>query len=69
MNIPDCYDPVYQAERREAKWDAYIKPLRRCDLCHTSIYPGNRYRECFNGTVCSDCFEELSEYELIEEGD
>lgn len=66
MDIPDCYDPVFQAERRESRWDAYVKNLRRCNLCSHPIHPGDVYRECFGRIVCADCFEELSKYELVE---
>lgn len=33
MNIPDCYDPVYQAEARE---DAWSKTLATLPHAHTS---------------------------------
>lgn len=69
MKIPDCYDPIYQAERRESRWDKYAKTFRRCDLCGCLIHPGDKYRECYSGSVCADCFEELSKFELIEGGE
>lgn len=34
MEIPDCYDPVYQAEQREAEAD---KRAVRCDRCDEVI--------------------------------
>ena len=34
MDIPDCYDPVYQAERREAEAD---KNSVRCEWCGDMI--------------------------------
>lgn len=35
MNIPDCYDPIYQAERREAEADSNAL---HCEDCHRAIY-------------------------------
>lgn len=35
MKIPDCYDPIYQAERREAEAD---KNALYCEDCHREIY-------------------------------
>lgn len=57
--IPDCYDPVFQAERRERVWDEYRRRTPCCDLCRETIRPGCPYRECSTGTVCEDCFEAL----------
>lgn len=25
MNYPDCYDPIFQAEQREARWDRWLR--------------------------------------------
>lgn len=61
MNIPDCYDPVYQAERRERDWDEYRSRNPTCNLCRCTIPAGTPYRECFAGEVCESCFEELEE--------
>lgn len=51
MDIPDCYDPVYQAERRETEAD---KHAVRCDFCDGGfsddvyILDGNN--------LCEECF-------------
>lgn len=67
MEIPDCYDPIYQAERREAEADRNRAVLPRCDLCRDVIRPGSVYHECIGGTVCHKCFEELSDSAFLQE--
>lgn len=61
MNIPDCYDPIYQAERREAEADRRAAMLPKCCFCERLIYPGNPYREHLARSVCEDCFAELED--------
>lgn len=65
--IPDCYDPIYQAEQLEREADRRRVRFRRCDLCRCTIGPGNVYRECFGGLVCQNCFEELSSNAYLQE--
>lgn len=51
MEIPDCYDPVYQAEQLEAEAD---KHAVHCDACDDPI-PEDVY--IFGGdNLCDDCF-------------
>lgn len=45
MNIPDCYDPVYQAERREAEAD---EKALHCENC------GNAIQDDFYWDICGD---------------
>lgn len=59
MEIPDCYDPAYQAERLAADADRWEQKLRRCDLCHRRIYPGTPYRENAFAVICGECFEDF----------
>ncbi len=33
MRIPQCYDPVYQEERRQRDWDARMRRLSKCVGC------------------------------------
>ena len=51
MNIPDCYDPVYQEERRQAS--------SICDCCGAVIYPGGKCYTLYVGKdaliVCAEC--------------
>lgn len=57
--IPNCYDPVVQEERRQAKIDKFLKVLPHCTICESAIFPGTLYREAFRKPVCRFCFEEL----------
>lgn len=61
MNIPDCYDPVYQAEQREREYDRVQALLPKCCFCEQRIQPGQPYREYLALQVCGPCFEELKE--------
>lgn len=71
MDIPYCYDPVYQAERREAEWDRYSGSSPRCSCCGDRILSGNRRYEllvnnnCLN--VCESCKDQMLESEYIVE--
>lgn len=67
MDIPDCYDPVYQAERREAEADRIRDLLPRCTLCGRTLYPGEKFRTARCQIVCRLCMEELTENEDIVE--
>lgn len=67
MDIPDCYDPVRQAERREAEWDREMEILPRCALCGEIRYPGNRIHKACGRIVCGYCFDTLMENEDIVE--
>lgn len=51
MNIPDCYDPIYQAERREAEadWNAL-----HCDNCGAPIR-GEYFWDISGDTLCERC--------------
>lgn len=51
MEIPDCYDPVYQAEQREAEAD---KRAVRCDRCDEVISDDVYIVDGNN--LCEDCF-------------
>ena len=72
MNIPYCYDPVYQEEQRQWKADARSIP---CDCCGHRIRIGNIYYQLNHRkevlTICEDCKSEidLSEQQLGGEED
>ena len=66
--IPDCYDPIYQAEEREAKWDRYVEKLPVCTLCRSRIFPGSKIHTACCMVVCASCVETLNDdYEILEE--
>ena len=69
-DIPFCYDPVYQAERREYMADMEDAKRKHCDCCGHTIFPGERsYRLLVRKMeliVCSDCMEEAAETEYDE---
>lgn len=68
MNIPNCYDPVYQAEQREAEWDRFVEKLPVCTLCRCRISPGNKIHTAHKMVVCASCVETLNDdFEFVEE--
>lgn len=67
MGIPDCYDPVHQAERREAEADRKEVMLPHCCLCGETLYPGRKFHMAQYQVVCHDCLNELIENEDIVE--
>lgn len=60
MRIPDCYDPVSQAERREAEAD---REAIRCDACGHLIRRGEKVFTLSLGKtdlyICDDCKGEM----------
>lgn len=65
--IPDCCDPVYQEERRQAEWDEFADTLPVCTLCRRRLYPGDKFHTAHYMIVCPACKEELDENEDIVE--
>lgn len=63
MEIPKCYDPVFQEERRQARMDRRAAHLPRCGCCGRPVCPGEAFyelavrREAL--TVCQDCRREM----------
>lgn len=52
MNIPDCYDPVYQAEQREREAD---EKRLHCEVCGKPIT--EEYWEIDAEILCRDCMD------------
>lgn len=73
MNIPDCYDAVRQAERREALLEAREARRVRCGCCDRVIELGEhfytvlRHKETF--ALCRSCKDDVDESESIMEED
>lgn len=68
MKIPDCYDPVAQEERRQARWDRLVEKLPTCALCRKKIFPGDKFHTTGCMPVCFSCVEELVDnVEILEE--
>ena len=67
MDIPNCYDPVYQEERLQAEADRAVSLRPVCACCCKPVRPGTRYytlsiqKERY--TICEDCKEDLEESE------
>lgn len=61
MQIPDCYDPSIQDERRQADWDKYIEKLPVCTICGRLVHYGEKYHVAHSENVCRECLEELTE--------
>jgi len=73
MNIPDCYDAVWQAERREAALDAREIRRLRCGCCGRVIELGEYYytaaRDGEPFALCRSCKDDVDESETIMEED
>ena len=69
MEIPECYDPVYQEERRQAAMDSFVEDLPVCGCCKRSVYPHSKFYELkVEGNriiVCQDCKSDLDMSEMI----
>ena len=66
--IPNCYDPVHQAEQRETEWDRFVEKLPACTLCRERIFPGSKVHTAHFMVVCSSCVEILNDdYEILED--
>lgn len=59
MEIPDCYDPVVQEERRQVRWDRLADKLPVCTLCKTKLFLGDIFHTAGGKPVCSHCVDEL----------
>lgn len=69
MEIPNCYDPVYQEDRRQMELDKLCDGLPCCTLCNRTLYPGDKIRTVHRQPVCLSCFDELTENQDIVELD
>ena len=70
MTIPNCYDPVLQEERRQAKWDKLINSLPKCDACNARILTGQKFHTAGGLTICRDCMEVLKDnIDIVEESE
>lgn len=65
MNIPDCYDPIYQAERLAAEIDKRLEAALTCALCGDTIQPGQRYHTTEDKAVCRFCADEIAKNVFI----
>lgn len=66
--IPVCYDPVFQEDRRQARWDELADTLPVCTLCRRQLYPGAKFHTASFMVVCTGCVEELVEnIDIVEE--
>ncbi len=54
MNIPDCYDPAYWAERLESALDAALEKLPVCECCQKPIQDDYTW-EINDELLCEDC--------------
>lgn len=52
MEIPDCYDPIYQAERREQEADLHRLECRRCRM---ELYGADKVYSYDGENLCGDC--------------
>ena len=60
-DIPNCYDPVYQAERLAFEQDNLMENTVCCNVCRQTMYPGDKIHVAKFFVVCPSCFEELGE--------
>lgn len=61
MMIPDCYDPVAQAERLAMEQDKLMEDTMCCSICRCTLYPGNKYHKHQCTVVCPSCLDGLIE--------
>ncbi len=59
--IPDCYDPIYQAEQMALQQDKLMENTCCCHLCRRTMYPGDKIHVASCFVVCPSCLEELQE--------
>lgn len=69
MEIPYCYDPVYQEERRQMELDKLCDGLPCCTFCRRTLYPGDKFHMACHQIVCTSCKEELDDNEDVVELD
>ena len=60
-DIPNCYDPVCQAERLALQQDKLMENTVCCDICRRTLYPGDKIHVASYFVVCPSCVEELTE--------
>ena len=60
-DIPDCYDPIYQAEQLAMQQDKIMEETVCCHLCRRTMYPGSKIHVASFFVVCPSCVEELQE--------
>lgn len=67
MDIPNCYDPVFQEERRQLQADLAASQRPVCDCCFRPVRSGSPYYTLsvrkVRLTICEDCKEDLDESE------
>lgn len=67
MNIPSCYDPIYQAEQLALEQDKLMENAVQCSVCRRTLYPGDKCHANRKVIVCPSCLEELQDnIEIIE---
>lgn len=67
MNIPSCYDPIYQAEQLALEQDKLMENAVQCSVCRRTLYPGDKCHAHRQVIVCPSCLEELQDnIEIIE---
>lgn len=68
-DYPDCYDPIYQAERQEDEWERTLQSCPKCDICGSLICVGDRYcvltGRGISVTLCGDCIDEVTTEEKV----
>ena len=68
MDIPNCYDPIYQEERRQAEADRAVSSRPVCVCCfnpvrsHRPYYTLSVNKELC--AICEDCKEDLDESKI-----
>lgn len=71
MNIPDCYDAVRQAERRELSLERMEAHREHCGCCGRIIELGERFftvlRHKDTFLLCRSCKDDVDESETVME--
>lgn len=70
MEIPDCYDPVYQADTRESDCDNYLSRFPVCARCGAPITDSKliyiEKHDEFYHLSCIEAMEEFNEAAEVE---
>lgn len=65
MDIPDCYDPISQEERRQAQMDQHAKHFPVCGCCGHYVYSHEKFWTLnvrkSELIVCEDCKAEMDD--------
>ena len=60
MQIPDCYDPILQEERRQDEWDRKCSACPQCSCCGSPVLMADTYLEYGEIVLCEECVDKFT---------